>query len=269
MDRRTFTTLVPFFLSPLLCRRNVFAQTPFKLTLIRTFESATCTTGEMFANGKFLCHTLELPWKDNRSYVSSIPSKDYNANVRYDKADHWRIELRNEETAPRSGVQIHIGNYPSEIQGCILPGMEVFNPKAEIRSSAQAYSRLKTSFYGTGDPVSSPNKTISLSIKYNEAPTEFVVGSLDATTRYRQDGVAWLLFSPSANGRHVWNEVRRTDKHIIFKGIIGSGVWENRYIRLALHEAAEMEISETGDDWDTFAEGVKVFRRDATSRLSN
>jgi hypothetical protein len=268
MDRRSFVKSVAF-LPNILCSGIALAQDSFRMTLVRTFESNSCTTGELFVNGKFLCHTLELPWRENKSYISSIPSKTYAGNIRYDKNDHWRIELRNEDTAPRSGVQIHVGNFPKDVEGCILPGMEVVNSKSEVLDSATAYNRIKAAFYDSDDPVASPNKAISLDIRYNELPTEFIVWDEQANleARYRQDGIAWLLFSQSSSGRHVWDEIRRTNDFLVFKGIVGSGVWQNRYIRLALHGGGDMQLSETGDNWTVFGEGAKITRKDATSKI--
>jgi hypothetical protein len=222
-------------------------------------------------NGEFLCHTLELPWRDNKSYISAIPSKTYGANVRYDKKDHWRIELRKEDTAPRTGVQIHIANNPSQIEGCIVPGSEVINASAEIpgKLSGPAFDRLKTAFYGTADPIASPNKAISLDIIYNVAPTEFVVRDEEAKTDaiYKQDGISWRLYYGPNNGRHVWDEIRRTMQFIIFKGVEGAGFWKNRYVRLQLHGGGNMEISDDNKEWSIFGEGSKIIRRDGTSRV--
>jgi hypothetical protein len=246
-----------------------FAQSTFRLTLIRTFESDNCTTGELYVNGEFLCHTLELPWQNNRSFISSIPSSIYGANIRYDKSDHWRIELKNDDTQPRSYVQIHIGNTPKDLKGCISTGMEVINAQSKLVKSAVAYGRLKNAFYGTDAPISTPDKEIKLEIRYNVAPTEFIVRDDDAGTeaRYRQDGVSWLLFSDSASGRHVWDEITRTDAFIVFRGVRGSGFWEDRYIRFALHGGGDMQISDNNSDWSTFGEGTKIIRKDGTSRI--
>jgi hypothetical protein len=77
------------------------------------------------------------------------------------------------------------------------------------------------------------------------ASTEFIVRDEEANTeaRYRQDGIAWLLFSHSANGRHVWDEIMRTMEYIIFKGVEGAGFWKNLYVRLRLHGGGDMEVS--------------------------
>jgi hypothetical protein len=243
-------------------------QELFNMTLIRTFESDKCISGELFVNRQFICHTLELPWQGNKPNVSAIPEDEYGGALRYDKSDQWRIQLL--DTDPRTGIEIHIGNYTSEIKGCILTGSAVENALARVTESGRAYSKLKNTFYGTDNPVMTPNKTISLRVRFNVKPTEFILrdeqAGLDAV--YRQDGTNWLLYSNTQDGRHVWNEVIRTDQHIMFQGAAGSGVWQNRQIRLALHGGGQMEVRRIGrNDWQVFAEGTKVIRRDLTSEI--
>src|SRR5271165_3659308 len=102
--------------------------------------------GDLFARGAFVCYTLELPWLWNAQNMSCIPNGRYSAIVRYDKTDHWRMQLEN-VPGGRGGVQIHIGNYPKDSHGCILVGTAVA-PNAVLHSSA-AYAQLKAAFYGT------------------------------------------------------------------------------------------------------------------------
>lgn len=142
----------------------------FTITIVRTSYNSSSITGELFVNGKFICHTLELPWQNNQSYISSIPSGKYKAILRYDKNDKWRIQLEN--VPNRTGVQIHIGNHPSQIEGCVLVGDEVFNADNKIEKSAGAYTKLKTAFYGISDPNTSPDVNIYVEVKYNTGRTK-------------------------------------------------------------------------------------------------
>ena len=43
----------------------------------------------------------------------------------------------------RSGIQIHIGNYPIEIEGCILVGTKVHPATCTLEGSGAAYQTLK------------------------------------------------------------------------------------------------------------------------------
>ena len=84
------------------------------------------TLGNMtvFINGmeKARFFTLELPWKDNKMYISCIPEGTYvvepNDTEKY--PDTYRIL----EVANRTGILIHWGNYPKHTLGCILMGLD-------------------------------------------------------------------------------------------------------------------------------------------------
>ena len=68
--------------------------------------------------------TMELPWKDNALRVSCIPAGNY-------PWEKWHsptfkrevIRLRDESVMPRSAILCHVANAPTEILGCIAPGM--------------------------------------------------------------------------------------------------------------------------------------------------
>lgn len=64
--------------------------------------------------------TLELPWVDNKKNVSCIPPGYYNLYKRHSKKNGKVFEFKN--VKKRNHIQIHSGNYHTEIQGCILVG---------------------------------------------------------------------------------------------------------------------------------------------------
>lgn len=119
--------------------------------------------GYLIANGEVICYTLELPWKDNSNFISCILPGSYNGILRYDKPDGWRIQLEN--VPNRTAVQIHIGNYTKDTEGCILVGTGAKTEDCSVQNSSLAYSKLKEAFYGTSTPNSTPNKTINVSFK--------------------------------------------------------------------------------------------------------
>jgi hypothetical protein len=43
------------------------------------------TNGTLFNSGKFLCHTIELPWNDNKRNISCIPEGTYEVEPRFSK----------------------------------------------------------------------------------------------------------------------------------------------------------------------------------------
>ena len=117
--------------------------------------------GELSVNGTKRCYTLEKPWWWNEQLVSCVPNGRYPGTLRYDKSDGWRIQLVG--VPNRTGVQIHVGNYPSQTQGCVLVGTSYGVNK--VFNSVAAYAKLKEAFYGSGAPMQSPWKSISVEFK--------------------------------------------------------------------------------------------------------
>lgn len=65
---------------------------------------------------------MELPWKDNGSKVSCIPAGEYPLVLEHSpafKTDLWEIK----DVPGRSECKIHSANYPSQLLGCIAPGL--------------------------------------------------------------------------------------------------------------------------------------------------
>lgn len=204
------------------------SQSDLNIRILRTSENTGSVTGELYVNGKFIAHTLELPWQNNKSYISSIPSGSYKAIVRYDKSDQWRLQL--EGVPYRSGVQIHVGNYPSQIEGCVLVGNQVKNAADSVSDSSLAYSELRRAFYGTDTPTSSPNVVVNVTVDYSVGRTEF--SGSNVTLRY-QDRGRWEV---TGDGEHYLFSERYRDKSYIF--LDGSANGEATYLRVPLFGGA-------------------------------
>jgi hypothetical protein len=132
----------------------------FTVTIHREYSDANCTSGYLAVNGTIKAYTLEKPWRGNAPLISAIPGGRYSAILRYDHSDQWRIELK--DVPDRTNVQIHTGNVPDNSEGCILIGKELGGDLCSIKAgtSAPAYRDLKNAFYGTPNPISTPDKTI-------------------------------------------------------------------------------------------------------------
>jgi Family of unknown function (DUF5675) len=115
----------------------------FKVTIRRRHSFVNSIGGDLSVNGRFICKTLELAWLWNAKDRSCVPPSTYFAFIRRDKKDGWRVQLTG-ILGNRTGVQIHIGNYPREIKGCVLVG-ERYTPDA-IWHSAAAYRKFETSY---------------------------------------------------------------------------------------------------------------------------
>ena len=92
--------------------------------ILKTIKQPDCTLGVMTVEGSdFRCFTLELPDKGNTSNVSCVPAGTYEYFRRVSGVNGDVIELRN--VVGRSFIQVHRGNFTSDILGCILVGKTI------------------------------------------------------------------------------------------------------------------------------------------------
>lgn len=78
------------------------------------------TNGKLECEGKTICNTIELPWKNNERKVSCVPEGKYFLEKRYSAKFKWHIEVKN--VANRSGILFHpANNAMQELNGCIAP----------------------------------------------------------------------------------------------------------------------------------------------------
>lgn len=100
-------------------------STPGKLILRREKEDAVGTRGGLYLDGKFLCFTLEEPWRDNQKGVSCIPAGTYQV-IRHgwedDAKTHFKKVWRLLGVPGRDAILIHAGNTLVDTEGCILVG---------------------------------------------------------------------------------------------------------------------------------------------------
>ena len=81
-----------------------------------------CTLGRLLVKDQpFYCATLELPWLGNEPQVSCIPEGTYKYRVAPSPA-RGRDVIWIDKVVERSAIQIHEGNYTSQIRGCVLVG---------------------------------------------------------------------------------------------------------------------------------------------------
>lgn len=130
----------------------------------------SCITGYVSVNGSIVGYTLELPYRNNQSSISSIPAGKYDATIKFEGSkgpytkEGFRITLL--DVPDRSGIQIHIGNYPTEIEGCILVGTKVNPDTCTLEGSAAAYQTLKKAVYEQAESdASAEEKKITVTIQ--------------------------------------------------------------------------------------------------------
>lgn len=112
--------------------------------------------GSFYIDGEFQCFSLELPWRDNKRGISCVPVGVYDLVPHMYKGKLKTVALVNkelgvlhfnDETATRSTILIHPGNWPSEIDGCILAGEvakvnSVFSSRDAVTALIEKIQRL-------------------------------------------------------------------------------------------------------------------------------
>ena len=150
-----------------LAMPGVCLAVPFEIVIQRNLS---CNSGEaggaLYVAGQEVARTLELPWRDNQAQVSRVPAGSYQAKIRADGALRWRVELR--DVPNRTHVQLHVGNYPRQTEGCVLVGEDVSssNGTCSLKNSAKAMEALKEAMdQASDDGISSQPLEIRVTIR--------------------------------------------------------------------------------------------------------
>lgn len=89
-------------------------------TLLRTIYRPESTLGVLSTELEPICLTCEDPFRFNLSGRSAIPAGSYFVKW-FDSPKHGKVFLL-EDVPSRDMVEIHIGNGPTDTEGCILVG---------------------------------------------------------------------------------------------------------------------------------------------------
>ena len=90
-----------------------------ELMLIRKYDKLG-TNGTLYKGDDIICHTIELPWKENQKMISCIPEGRYEMVKRYNDKFKWHFILMN--VPNRAFILIHPANDAlKELKGCIAP----------------------------------------------------------------------------------------------------------------------------------------------------
>jgi Family of unknown function (DUF5675) len=99
------------------------------------------TNGKLKCDGKLICLTIELPWKNNETKVSCIPEGKYFIKKRYSKKFQWHLEVL--DVKNRSLILFHPANNAlQELNGCIAPVTKFSGPGLGLQSR-NAFAKLK------------------------------------------------------------------------------------------------------------------------------
>ena len=69
------------------------------------------------------CHTIELPWRENKPNISCIPTGIYQVVKRV--SDRFNEHFHILDVPGRNYILIHPGNFHSQTKGCVLVGSEL------------------------------------------------------------------------------------------------------------------------------------------------
>ncbi len=128
------------------------------LVLTRTYFPDG-TNGKLECEGKLICNTIELPWKNNETRVSCIPEGKYFIKKRYSQKFQWHLEIENVQN--RSLILFHPANNAlQELNGCIAPVTKLSGPGLGLMSR-KAFITLKRLVYKVLDT----NESVELIVK--------------------------------------------------------------------------------------------------------
>lgn len=118
-----------------------------KLIIERYSHGEHQTIGKLFGVSEvghiiFECDTLELPWKENKTNISCIPTGIYQVKKRYSKK--YKNHLHITEVGGRSHILIHSGNYNTDTLGCVLVGKLGYVNKDDIVDVGSSKKTLKS-----------------------------------------------------------------------------------------------------------------------------
>jgi Family of unknown function (DUF5675) len=99
------------------------------------------TNGKLECEGKLICLTIELPWKNNETKVSCITEGKYFIKKRYSKKFQWHLEVLDVQN--RSLILFHSANNAlQELNGCIAPVTKFSGPGLGLQAR-NAFTKLK------------------------------------------------------------------------------------------------------------------------------
>ena len=103
------------------------------------------TNGKLECEGKSICNTIELPWRENEAKVSCIPEGKYFIRKRYSAKYKCHIEI--EDVPKRKFILFHpANNAQKELLGCIAPVTKLSGPGLGLMSR-KAFTSLKNMVY--------------------------------------------------------------------------------------------------------------------------
>ena len=110
-----------------------------KLLVTRKTFTALSTIGDLSVDGAFFGYTLEPPKRSEKPCC--IPLGTYDVTIRY-SSKHSRLIPHVENVPGFSEIEIHIGNFPRDTEGCLLIGNVASSVPDQILGSKVAFDCL-------------------------------------------------------------------------------------------------------------------------------
>ena len=132
-----------------------------KLELQRVKLADTFTVGKLYADGEFICYTLEdtvrevegqpvSEWKIKGQ--TAIPRGNYAVSITFSQRFQVNLPILH-DVLGFEGVRIHTGNSSKDTEGCILVGEAWDGSSGWIGSSKIAFSLLMPKIENAAEPV--------------------------------------------------------------------------------------------------------------------
>jgi hypothetical protein len=103
-----------------------------EIQIIRTYHHRG-TNGDLYLDGKPLCYTIELPWRDNEVGRSCIPEGTYPVVKRF--SEKFQHHLLVADVPDRDLILFHpANNAVKELRGCIAPVSTLTAPGCGLAS---------------------------------------------------------------------------------------------------------------------------------------
>jgi hypothetical protein len=92
------------------------------VTVTRDKFTQQSTSGQLFIDGEFECFTLEPVTRTDNIKPRAIPEGTYTLDIRF-SPKHGRDVPHVEDVPGFSEIELHIGNFPKDTEGCCLLGL--------------------------------------------------------------------------------------------------------------------------------------------------
>lgn len=118
-----------------------------ELTVIRETYTSESTTGKLLWDGEFVCYTLEPRADASQGKPYCIPEGRYAVTLGWSNKRGCVVPCVC-KVPGFSNIEIHMGNYPKDTEGCLLVGIGVYDDF--VSGSRVAFEELMRLLFESG-----------------------------------------------------------------------------------------------------------------------